>query len=59
MLIIATALAIYNATLLDFDHLLSENSSIALYSIIGCAIAVVLLTILLLSYKIKEKTKRS
>lgn len=58
LILVATALAIYNATLLNFDDLLVENSKIALYSLIGCACAIVLLLILLLSYKIKEKARQ-
>lgn len=58
LILVATILAIYNISLLNFDNLLVDDSKIALYSLIGCACAIVLLLILLLSYKIKEKVRQ-
>ncbi|UZO82200.1 hypothetical protein NBT05_06920 [Aquimarina sp. ERC-38] len=57
LLVLASALAVYNATLLNFTNLLEGNSRIAVYSILGCASAIVLLITLLISYKIKEKAQ--
>ena len=59
LIAIAAGLIIYNATFLDFDHLLQGNSKTALISIIACACVIVLLFILLISRAIQEKRKNN
>jgi len=49
---------IYNATLLDFDHLLGEDSSVAVIGILAGFCAILMLGILLISKKIATKVKK-
>ncbi len=58
ILIALSAIVIaYNITVLNFDDLLSEESSIALIGIVAAACVIVLLSILLTSKVIDQKTK--
>jgi len=59
LLTLATALIIYNSTMLDFNNLLEGDSSIAVISILAGLCALLLLIILLVSYRIKERNKRA
>lgn len=55
LILIALALIIYNATLLNFDNLLQGDSIIALIGIVASLCAVVLLVIFMSSKKIQKK----
>ncbi len=55
LIISATILLGYNATLLDFNDLMAKDSSIALAGILACLCVIVLMLILLMSRAIKEK----
>ena len=55
--VIAIAFIIFNATKLDFDNLLSGDSSIALIAIFASLCAILLLQILRISKKISEKAR--
>tara|TARA_Y100000588_G_C13674695_1_gene677765 strand:+ start:400 stop:597 length:198 start_codon:yes stop_codon:yes gene_type:complete len=55
LIISATILLGYNATLLDFSDLMAKDSSIALAGILACLCVIVLMLILLMSRAIKEK----
>ena len=55
LIISATILLGYNATLLDFNDLMANDSSIALAGILACLCVIVLMLILLMSRAIKEK----
>ena len=57
LLTIAAGLIIFNATLLDFNHLLEGNSMIALIGIVASLCAVLILLIFKMSKSIVEKTK--
>lgn len=58
LLTIATALIVFNITLLDFDNLFEGNSLIALIGIIASLCAVCILIIFKMSKSIEEKTRR-
>jgi len=56
-LFLALALAIYNVTLLDFNHLFEGNSLVACIGIMASACAILLLLIFSTSKKIEKKIK--
>ena len=55
LLFIAVGLIIFNATLLDFKHLLDGNSLVALIGIVSAICAVLILLIFKISKSIAEK----
>ncbi|WP_299245921.1 hypothetical protein [uncultured Aquimarina sp.] len=55
LIIVASSLILYNATVLDFNNLLEGDSKTALISILASACVVVLLFILLVSRAIQQK----
>ncbi len=55
--VIAAAFIIFNATKLDFNNLLSGDSSIALIAIFASLCAILLLQILRISKKIEKKAR--
>ena len=55
LLFIAVGLIIFNATLLDFKHLLNGNSLVALIGIVSAICAVLILLIFKISKSIAEK----
>ena len=55
LIIIAFALIIYNATLLNFENLLQGDSIIALIGIVASLCAIILLVIFMMSKKIQKK----
>jgi len=55
LIALSAAIVAYNITVLNFDDLLSEDSSIALIGIVGAACVIVLLSILLTSKAIDKK----
>ncbi|WP_298541839.1 hypothetical protein [uncultured Aquimarina sp.] len=55
LIIVASSLILYNATVLDFNNLLEGDSKTALISILASACVVVLLLILLVSRAIQQK----
>lgn len=57
-MIFATGLIVFNATKLDFDHLLVGDSSIAAISILAGMCAILLLSIFLVSKKIASKVRK-
>jgi integral membrane sensor domain MASE1 len=54
-MILALASIIFNAFKLDFNQLLVGESQIAAISIIAALCVIILLSILLISYRIKEQ----
>jgi len=57
LIILAIASIVFNAFKLNFSNLLAGESQIAVISIIAALCGVILLSILLISYKIKEKNE--
>lgn len=57
LLVLASALLIYNITALDFAHLSGNKSIVALIGIVACLSVILLLTILLQSKRIAKKLK--
>ncbi len=57
LIVLSAAVVAYNITVLNFDDLLSEDSSIALIGIVCAACVIVLLSILLTSKAIDHKVK--
>ncbi|GAA4276794.1 hypothetical protein [Aquimarina mytili] len=57
LIAIAAGLMIYNATHLDFDNILAEDSKTALIGVIAPACVILLMLILLVSRKIQQKKK--
>jgi hypothetical protein len=55
--IIATALIVYNTTMLDFDNLFEGQSVIALITIFSSLCAIVILQVLRLSKQVDRKLK--
>lgn len=53
----AVALLIFNATKLDFDHLLEGESAIAAIGIVATACVILLMIILRMSHTIKKRKK--
>lgn len=58
LILIATGLAIYNITHLDFDNLLKGNSKTALIGVFSSACVILLMCILLISKSIQKKSRR-
>ncbi len=56
-ILLALALLVYNATLIDYSEPFKNDSSVALIGVIACACAVLLLLILRTSRKIAAKHK--
>lgn len=54
-MVLALASIIFNATKLDFQNLFAGDSQIALISIIASLCVLILMLIMRISYKIKEK----
>lgn len=57
LVLLATGLAIYNVTLLDFNNPFEGDSLIACIGIMASACAIVLLLIFATSKKVEEKLK--
>jgi len=57
VLIVGVAIIIFNITKLDFEDLLSEDSQVALITILASACAILLMQILMISKKIEKKAK--
>ena len=57
-MVCAAGLVIYNATQLDFNHLLDGDSSIAAVSVLAGLCAILALGILLVSKRIASKVKK-
>lgn len=55
LMLLAAAIIIYNATLLDFNNLLGDRSALALIGIVSSLCVIVLLAILLISKRIEKK----
>ena len=55
IMILGIASIVFNAFRLDFSNLLAGESQIAVISIIAALCVVILMSIMLVSYKIKEK----
>ena len=55
IMILGIASIVFNAFKLDFSNLLAGESQIAVISIIAALCVVILMSIMLVSYKIKEK----
>jgi len=58
LMILALASIIFNATKLDFNNLFKGDSQIAVISVLASLCVLVLLTILQISFKIKEKHEK-
>jgi len=58
LLLIAFALIIYNATILDFKSLFQGDSQIALIGILASACVIVLVLILIQAERVKERHGR-
>jgi len=56
-IILATVLLAFNISKLNFENIYSDDSKIALIGILACSCAIILLVILHLSKKIKDKIK--
>ena len=56
-IILATVLLAFNISKLNFENIYSDDSKIALIGILSCSCAIILLVILHLSKKIKDKIK--
>ena len=56
-IILAIALLIFNMSKLEFENIYSNDSQVALIGVLACSCAIILLVILHLSKKIKEKIK--
>ena len=57
LIVLALALVIYNATLVNIDSPFEGNSTIALIGIVASLSAIVLLLIFMVSKKIQDKVK--
>lgn len=55
VIILAIASIVFNAFKLNFSHLFAGDSQVAVISIVAALCVVILMSILLISYKIKEK----
>jgi len=55
IMILGIASIVFNAFKLDFSNLLAGESQIAVISIVAALCVVILMSIMLISYKIKEK----
>ncbi len=58
-IVLAAFLCIYNATKLDFDHILQGDSLVALVGVLASLCAIMVVLIFLTSKKIQEKIKNS
>lgn len=58
LLVIASALIIYNFTFVDFDNAFSGDSATALIGILASSCVVVLMIILLMSRAIADKVEK-
>ena len=58
LLVLSVSMLVFNATLLNFEELLEGESKIAVIGILASLCSILLLWILLVSKKIKEKTKQ-
>lgn len=58
LMALSGVLIAYNATQLDFDHLLEGDSSVAVISVLAGLCAILMLVILLVSKKIAAKSKK-
>lgn len=58
-IVLAALLCIYNATKLDFDHILQGDSLVAVVGILASLCAILIVLIFLTSKKIQEKVKNS
>ncbi len=56
LLLLAAAMTIYNITLIDFSDPLGEESIVAVITVLAGLCCLLILVILLVSRKIKEKT---
>lgn len=56
--VIALALAIYNATLIDFDAPFKGDSVVAIITVLAALCAILLLQILRVSKKIEQQVKQ-
>ena len=59
ILILAIASIVFNATKLDFNNLLQGESQIGAISIVAALCVAILMSIMLVSYKIKDKYEKS
>ena len=57
LIILALALIAYNVTLVDFEHPIQGDSTVALIGIVASLCAIVLLLIFMTSKKIQNKLK--
>ena len=57
LIFLALGLVIFNATLLDFNHLFDEKNKVALIGIVASFCALFVLLIFRMSKMIEEKTK--
>lgn len=55
---VAAGLLIYNTTKLNKDALFEGDSKVAMIGILAAACAIVMMLILTISFKIKEKSRR-
>ncbi|AIY12811.1 MULTISPECIES: hypothetical protein [Cellulophaga] len=57
LIVIAVALIVYNATVIDFNNPLQGDSVIALIGIVAALCAIVLIVIFMMSKKIQQKVE--
>ncbi|WP_158975228.1 hypothetical protein [Cellulophaga sp. L1A9] len=57
LIVIAVALIIYNATVIDFNNPMQGDSVIALIGIVAALCAIVLIVIFMMSKKIQKKVE--
>ncbi|WP_194851920.1 hypothetical protein [Nonlabens antarcticus] len=55
IMLLAVASIVFNTFKLNFSHLFAGESQVAVISIVAALCVVILMSILLISYKIKEK----
>lgn len=55
LILLALALVFFNATKLNFEHLFEAESKVAVICILAAACVILLMVILNISHKIKEK----
>ena len=58
LILVALALVIYNATIVDFEAPLQGDSQIALIGILASASVIVLLLILIQAQRVKERANK-
>jgi len=58
LMALSLGLIIYNATMLDFDHLLEDDSSVAVIGILAGLCSIMMLGILLISKRIAAQTRK-